>query len=282
MGNQWGLCSEALSKVNAKDFIMKITIIGCGNMGKAFAERLSPYHTLFFYDRHLEKSIKLQHAGYGTSYSTPQEAWKQSDIIILAVKPQSFEEAAKFFQCNLPIGSMLISLLTGTSIKKIRAHIPMQNILRMMPNLPLLCGEGIIGLTSDHVLSPLEEKQLTELCKPLGRSYWLEEEQMNAFTSLSGSGPAFVLAMMESMTLAGVALGFNEEDSRALVQQMVKGSVSLLEKSGKTVEVLKKQITSPGGTTQAGLNKFEELGLSKGIVATFLAAYERANEMSSY
>lgn len=262
---------------------MKITMIGCGNMGRAFGERLSPYHTLFFYDRNVEKSTDLERAGYGTAYGEPQDAWKQSDVIILAVKPQSFEDAAKLFQRDLPTDQMLISLLTGTSIAKMRAHIQMQSIVRMMPNLPLICGEGIIGLSSDRVFGPLEEEKqlLSELCAPLGKMYWLKEDQMNAFTALSGSGPAFVLAMIESITAAGVVLGFSEQDAQALVQQIVKGSVCLLEKSGKPVEELKRQITSPGGTTLAGLNQFDELGVGKGIIATFLAAYERANEMSS-
>ncbi len=260
---------------------MKITIIGCGNMGRALAERLSSFHTLFLYDRNINKSETLQNKGYGTACTQIEDALKQSEMIILAIKPHGLNEASHLFNSKFLSDQILISLLAGTPISKLRKIIPMPKIVRMMPNLPLIYGEGIIGLASDEPLSQSVKAQLLEICEPLGMIYWLPENKMNAFTSLAGSGPAFVFAMIESMVVAGTELGFNQQDAELLVRQMLKGSLHLLEKSGKQTDELKKQIASPGGTTIAGLNKFEELAVLKGIINTFIAAYERANEMSS-
>lgn len=256
---------------------MKITIIGCGNMGKAFATRLKG-HTLFLYDHFFEKSKDL--AEFGLPCQDPTSAINQSDIIILAVKPQSFDEASHLFENTTCENKMLISILTGITIEKLREKIPCQTIVRMMPNLPLIYGEGLLGVSVDKPLNSFENEQLTELIKPLGKMHFLEEDKMNAFTSLAGSGPGFVFAMIRSMIDAGVQLGFSNQDSTQLVLQMVKGSVHLMEKSGKGTDDLIKQIATPKGTTQAGLDKYEELDVNEGIKATFLAAYARANELS--
>ncbi len=256
---------------------MKITIVGCGNMGKAFATRLKG-HTLFLYDHFIEKSNALSE--FGLPCQDAKAAINQSDIIILAVKPQSFDEASQLFQNTTCENKILISILTGVSIEKLREKIPYQTIVRMMPNLPLIYGEGLLGVSIDKPLNSFENEQLVELIKPLGKMHFLEEKKMNAFTSLAGSGPGFVFSMIQSMIDAGVELGFTNQESTQLVLQMVKGSVHLMEKSGKDTDELIKQIATPNGTTRAGLDKYEELGVNEGIKATFLAAYVRANELS--
>lgn len=256
---------------------MKITIIGCGNMGKAFATRLKN-HTLFLCDHEKEKSEALRE--FGLPCQDAKAAINQSDIIILAVKPQSFDEASRLFENTTCEKKILISILTGVSIEKLREKIPCQTIVRMMPNLPLVYGEGLLGVSVDRPLNSFENEQLTELIKPLGLMHFLEENKMNAFTSLAGSGPGFVFAMIQSMIDAGVELGFSNQESTQLVLQMVKGSVHLMEKSGKSTDDLIKQIATPNGTTRAGLNKYEELCVNDGIKATFLAAFNRAIELS--
>lgn len=256
---------------------MKITIIGCGNMGKAFATRLKD-HTLFLCDHEIEKAKAL--AEFGLACQDVKSAINQSDIIILAVKPQSFNEASQLF-CNTSCeNKMLISILTGVTIEKLREKIPMPTIVRIMPNLPIIYGEGLLGVSVDKTLNSFENERLVELIKPLGKMHFLEESKMNAFTSLAGSGPGFVFAMIQSMIDAGVELGFSNQESTLLVLQMVKGSVHLLEKSGQTTDELIKQIATPNGTTRAGLNKYDELQVNEGIKATFLAAFNRAIELT--
>lgn len=239
---------------------MRIVIVGCGNMGSALARRLAPTQQLFFYDHNAHKSEKL------AAYGTPCPEIPEADLTILAIKPQS-----------LPIvipNNMIVSLLAGTSIATLRRHFPhASSLVRMMPNLALTEGQGVIGLASEG--PPLD--YLAALFAPLGKIYWLPEEKMDALTALTSSGPAFFFAIVEAMIDAGIAMGFSSHESKDLIYNMLQGSLSLLSK--KEPADLIKQITSPQGTTLAGLKKFEELGIKEGLMNTFLAAYERAKEL---
>ena len=150
----------------------------------------------------------------------------------------------------------------------------------MMPNLAITCGQGAIALVADE--SVLEDRKIliSDFCEPLGKVYWISETKINAFTSLAGSGPAFVLAMIESMVEAGIAMGFNAQDAQGLTLQMMSGTIALLSSQGDHPGSLRWKISSPGGTTIAGLKRFEEGSIRGNIMNVFLAAYERAKELS--
>jgi pyrroline-5-carboxylate reductase len=149
-----------------------------------------------------------------------------------------------------------------------------------MPNLALNCGESAIGLTTEDSFSKLELNEINSLCEYLGKSYWIPESKFNAFTSLGGSGTAFIFALIESMVEAGISMGFSAAEAQDIVQQTIKGSLALLDNTQKHPAELKWQVTSPGGTTIAGLRKFEEFGVRAGVMNTFLAAYQHAKDLS--
>jgi pyrroline-5-carboxylate reductase len=232
------------------------------------------------YDRHFEKAEFLAQQGYGKACKTIQEACLHSEIIILAVKPQNIEKLAESMRKELTNDQLLISLLAGTTLETLSHYFPSSKIIRMMPNLPLIYGEGVIGLSSAETIKEEEKKQISKIFELLGVIYWLPEEKINALSSLTGSGPAFFYLMMEAMIESGIAMGFTAVDAQKLVAQMVRGSLTLLEKSCKHPGALKWQITSPQGTTIAGLKKMEEAAVRSGIINTFLATYERANALS--
>lgn len=259
---------------------MKIAIIGCGNMGKGISQRLSKGNQLFFYDRHEKKSGQLEEAGLGTACKDLQEGLSQAEMVILAVKPQNLEEAAKLIGKEIKKDQILVSLLAGISINTLKRFFPC-TVVRMMPNLAVIYGEGVIGLSSDKDLSSDIRESLTRLFQPLGKIHWLPEEKINALTALAGSGPAFIFVIIEAIIDAGIAMGLSVEDAKALSYQMLRGCLELLEKTAKHPGELKWQITSPQGTTIAGIKKMEALGVRGAIIDTFLAAYERANKLSS-
>jgi pyrroline-5-carboxylate reductase len=260
---------------------MKIAVIGCGNMGKGLVKRLSTTSQVSFYDRNPEKTSKLEQEGFGKAYSDCTQMIKNADMVILAVKPQNLKEAATLIGNNLNEHQTLVSLLTGTSVELLKGFFPAPTIVRMMPNMALVYGEGVIGLVSDEKLSKQDKDALTKTFESLGTIYWLPESKINALTALTGSGPAFFFLMVEAMVDAGIAMGFSAKDAQGLVYQMIQGGLTLLEKTEKHPGELKWQITSPQGTTIAGIKKLEELALRGGVINTFLAAYECANQLSS-
>lgn len=249
-------------------------------MGKALAQRLSETHQLYFYDRCVEKAEILEREGYGKASQDIKQALHRSEMVILAVKPQNFKEVVALIEQELKKEQVIVSLLTGISIGTLKQFLPGVTIIRMMPNLAIICGEGVIGLCSEEILLEAEKKNLTHLFASLGTIYWLAENQINALTALTGSGPAFFFVMLEAMIDAGIAMGFSAIDAQKLVCQMIQGSLRLTENMTKHPGELKWQITSPQGTTIAGLKTLEEFALRGGIINTFLSAYDRANQLS--
>lgn len=259
---------------------MEMTIIGCGNMGAGLAKCLSKDNQLYLYDRHLEKTRQLEQEGYGKACKDIDEGLQTSEIIILAIKPQNLKDTASVISKALKKEQILVSLLAGTSINTLKNFFS-NKIVRMMPNLALIYGEGVIGLSSESTLFAKDKERLTHLFQGLGKIHWIPEEKINALTALTGSGPAFFFVMVEAMIDAAVAMGFTAKDAQPLVHQMLLGSLCLLEKTSKHPGELKWQIASPQGTTISGLKKLEEEGLRGSIMNTFLAAYDRANQLSS-
>lgn len=251
---------------------VKIAIIGCGNMGAAIAERLSAKGQLLFFDRNPEKIQVLVDKGFGKPANSLREAITESPLVLLAIKPQNLEQSATAINESLTPDHTLVSLLASTTLDQLKSYFPNCQIVRMMPNIPLLCGEGMIGLCSNENFS---QDRLTAIFSPLGKLLWLPENKMDAFTALAGSGPAFVFAITEAMIEAGIALGFPAREAQSIMYQMIKGSIELLETTGKHPAELKWQVTSPGGTTIEGLKTFEEHAVRSGIINTFLSTYKK-------
>lgn len=249
-------------------------------MGGGIAERLGVDNQLFLYDYQVEKAEQLEQSGHGKVFRNLMDVVKNAEVIILAVKPQNIKEVANKIGNKTRDDQIIVSLLAGTSIKLLGTCFPASRIIRMMPNLPLILGEGVIGLSADDCISSQDKDHLTTLFKPLGKVFWLPEHQFDALTSLAGSGPAFFFVMVESMIEAGIAMGFTSQESQSIVYQMMRGSLGLLEQHRKHPAELKWRVASPQGTTIAGLKKLEEHALRSAIINTFLEAYNRARELS--
>lgn len=248
-------------------------------MGGAIARRLSPYASIFLFDRHPPKIQTMEKEGLGIACKDLGEALTRADIVLLAVKPQNFEEIAPYLNTVMKPKQLLISLLTGTTLATLKSLVHKPKIIRMMPNLALQCGEGVIGLSAEDSIDQKTRSQANDLFNPLGKIYWLPESKMDALTALTGSGPAFMFVIFEAIIEAGILLGFNSKDSSELVLQMIKGSVAVVEESTKHPGEHKWQVTSPSGTTIAGIKQLEKGALRHTIMDVFLAAYERAIQL---
>lgn len=260
--------------------MMKIAIIGCGNMGSSFAEYLSASHQVFLYDRHHDRAQKLAQKVKGKTFQNLTQALENAQIVLLAIKPQNLKEAAAQLEGQLKPEQIVISMLSGTPLAILKNYLPGPILIRMMPNLAIRYGMGVIGLVDSTDLSNELKNQLEGLFKPLGLVYWLKENQIDALTSLTGSGPAFFLSLIEAVIEAGIAMGFQAKDAQDLVLQMLQGTIGLLQKAGDHPAALKWQITSPNGTTIAGLRVLEREHIRSGLMETFLAAYQRSQELA--
>lgn len=258
---------------------MKIAIIGYGNMGSGIAKQLACSHQISLYDRHPEK-IQL-----GPSFShmklsqNLQEAISEAEIILLCIKPKDLNDLALELKAHIKTHQILVSVLAGISLKTLKEIWGAQyTIVRTMPNLAVQYGQGLIGCAESPEIHSALKQQLSLLFSPLGQILWLSEDKIDAFTSLAGSGPAFICTFIESMIDAGIAMGFSSTDATSIVIQTLKGTLSLLEESKKHPAELRWQISSPAGTTIAGQSALEKANVRSGIIDTFMAAYRRAKE----
>ena len=256
---------------------MKIAIIGCGVMGSAFARFLGKKHQVFLCGKDPEK-LKCLSKETNAPIATTEEGCKKADVIILAFKPKDLKKAALEFSKYVTEGKIVLSILSGADTTVLQSLFPQANIVRTMPNLALTCGQGIIGV-SDNLDSEVKSK-VDALLTGMGLVYYLPEAKMEAFTALCGSSPAFVFVILEAMMEGGVALGFSFKDSSQLVIKAFEGAIALLKETGKHPAELKMQISSPAGTTIAGLNELELQGVRSGLIKTLFACYHRSVEMS--
>jgi pyrroline-5-carboxylate reductase len=256
----------------------KVGIIGCGHMGAGIARKLSTRQQVFLSSRDREKTKLLAEEIGAKAVEHLEELVNKTDMIILAVKPQNLMEVADLLQGKLREAQSLISILAGTSVDKLKQTFKANSVVRMMPNLALLYGEGVIGLAGED--SPETKRNLASIFGCLGHLHWMSEEKLDALASLTASGQAFVYVLIEAMVEAGIAMGFPAEEALALILEMMKGSITQLRESRKHPAELKWQVASPGGTTIEGLKALERGGVRAAILEAFLATYDKGKKLS--
>ncbi|MES2199310.1 MAG: pyrroline-5-carboxylate reductase [Chlamydiota bacterium] len=254
---------------------MKILVIGSGNMGSVFIRYLSKKHSVIVCDRGSGKGEALASEVGATYVQDVQKAVEGVDIIILAVKPKDYEDLASKLTSFLPATCYVISLLVGVSIARLKKAFPETDVIRLMPNTAISVSQGILGFSGGNL--SLEERTLMEsIFSSLGLVFWILESKMEAFAALAASSPAFIFVLLESMIDSGLHIGFSVEESRKIVLQVLEGCVTLLRETDLSLQELKWQISSPGGTTIAGLKALEESAFRAGIWNAIEATYQKS------
>lgn len=202
----------------------------------------------------------------------------QSDIIILAVKPQNFAAVLDELNSSVEPGKLIVSIIAGVPVKKIDPKNALK-VIRTMPNTPALVGAGATALFFNSRVSDQEKAVINKIFSAVGETVEVPEEYLNAVTALSGSGPAFVFRFIEAFITAGIEAGLPPETARKLTLQTFQGSVELLKKSDKSIAELIEQVTSPNGTTAAGRKVLEDSDYKQIILNTLMAAKKRAEEL---
>ena len=209
-----------------------------------------------------------------------QKVFAHSEVVLLAVKPQIFTAVASSLkintQGNIPL---ILSILAGVTLEKLGQKFPQLPIVRVMPNTPALVGEGMSAIAPNHLVSEIQLQTAVSLFEAIGAVIQVAEYMMDAVTGLSGSGPAFVALMIEALADGGVASGLPRNIASQLAVQTVLGTAQLVKQENLHPALLKDQVTSPGGTTIAGVAQLEEKGFRSAVISAVKAAYQRSQEL---
>jgi pyrroline-5-carboxylate reductase len=201
-------------------------------------------------------------------------------IVVIAVKPQVIREVLEEIKEDIRDDHLVISIAAGIPIKMIQASIgPGIPVIRVMPNTPALIQKGISALAPGKKVTTEQMDTAKVIFDAVGETVIIQEDLMDAVTALSGSGPGFLFRIMECFVEAGERLGFDKEISKRLVVQTFIGATQLAGESEKTLSELREMVTSPGGTTEAGLAVFEDKDLGSLIQEVLEAAHRRGVEL---
>lgn len=207
-------------------------------------------------------------------------AIKDADIVLFAVKPQVLAGVLKPLQ-GLLAGKLVISIVAGAEIATLSALLGTDRIVRVMPNTPALVQTGAHGLFANAEVGSDDRELASQILASTGLTIWVNSEaQIDAVTAVSGSGPAYFFYMMESMIRAGKNLGLDEKVATALTLQTALGAAQMAITSSNTPAELRKNVTSPNGTTQAALEVFDRAQISQNIQAALAAAQKRSQELA--
>lgn len=264
----------------------KLGIIGVGNMGASILEgllgkKLAQPSQLFLYDK-IEEKAREAAQKYRTAFVPSNEGLVQkSEIILLAVKPQDLSETVRSFVSALTKKHILISILAGTPIAKIREIAGKSvQIVRAMPNLGAQVGHSMTVLAGDSKEALNTAQAIFDAC---GETVVLDEKYFDAVTAISGSGPAYFFLLMEFLTNEGKRYGLSDQDSQKLAIYTALGAGKLAWQAfekGETAETLRKRVTSKGGTTEAALSLLFENHFPEIFEKAIKAAFDRGKELS--
>ncbi|MDQ7838536.1 MAG: pyrroline-5-carboxylate reductase [Thermodesulfobacteriota bacterium] len=263
----------------------KIGFIGGGKMGEALlkgllkakvvkAEQVCVFDSSAGCLEHLKET-------YGVNAcQSNKELVTRSNVIILAVKPQVMAAVLDEIRPEVTPEHLVISIAAGIPLRYLEDRLPEKSrVIRVMPNTPALIGEGATALAKGKYAGVRDLQLAEQVFSAVGRTVIVEEKYLDAVTGLSGSGPAYVFAIMEAFIDAGVRMGLSREVARVLTLQTVLGSVKLAMETGEHLGCLKEMVTSPGGTTIAGLHVMAKAGFNGILMDTVEAATRRSQEL---
>lgn len=264
-----------------------VGFLGAGNMARALTKALL-HANMVEPDRVIASDISDERLeaiadrfGIRTTFDNA-EVVRCADILVLSVKPQVVDKVLPTIADNFRPDTLLISIVAGVRLKALAARLPKEaKIIRAMPNTPSMVLAGATALSAGPRVSGPEIQMTKQFFKTLGRAVVIDESLLDAVTGLSGSGPAYVMLMIEALADGGVKVGLHRETALTLAAQTVYGSAKLLLDSGEHPGRLKDMVTSPGGTAIAGLHTLESGGLRRTLMDAVENATRRAEQLGS-
>ncbi|VUZ28601.1 Pyrroline-5-carboxylate reductase [uncultured Comamonas sp.] len=264
-----------------------IAFIGGGNMASAIIGGLLrqgwPASAITVVEPFAAARSAAQQQGLAVFADAPsaQAALAQAQVVVWAVKPQSFAEAAAPV-APFAAHALHLSVAAGIPTASIARWLGTQRVVRAMPNTPALIGQGMSGLFACPQVDAAGRQWVEQIMAGTGRHLWVQEEaQLDAVTALSGSGPAYVFLLLEAMTQAGAAMGLTAAQSYELAVATFQGASALAAQSSEDVATLRQRVTSKGGTTHAAITHMQATHIPENFIAALQKAQQRAQELAA-
>lgn len=264
----------------------KIGLIGAGRMATALArgfvtaKLVSPTNILASDPSEESRRVFEREVPGATVVAENGREFASCDVLFLAVKPQQMTVALEQIRGLVRTDAVVVSIAAGVTIARLAAGLATgQRIVRVMPNTPCLIGRGASGYALGPTATKEDGRLVAELLSAVGVAYEVPESQLDAVTGLSGSGPAFVYTMIELLAQGGKDAGLPADLADQLAVHTAAGAAEMILATGETPAVLRDRVTSPGGTTLAGLKALEENDFARAVVAAVRAATERSVEL---
>jgi pyrroline-5-carboxylate reductase len=267
------------------DSPIRVGFIGAGRMATALARGLrdsgfASADAMMACD--VDPAARLRFAEWtgAAAVESADDVWRQSDVVVLAVKPQQMAEVLSAARPHVSERHLVVSIAAGVPLRSIAQSLGDNvRIVRVMPNTPCLVRSGAAGFATGGAATADDGKLVERLFSTVGIAVALPEKLLDAVTGLSGSGPAFVYEIVEALSDGGVRVGLPRDVATRLAAQTVLGAARMILETGEHPAVLKDAVTSPGGTTIAGLHALERGGLRGVLIDAVLAATERSAEL---
>jgi pyrroline-5-carboxylate reductase len=264
---------------------MKIAFIGGGNMGEAMLaavleKGLSAPETACVSDVNGERRHNLSEK-YGVVVTdSNKQAVSGKELVVLAVKPQNLAGVMAELSGHIEPEQLVLSIIAGASIETLCNGLGHKRVVRAMPNTPARVGAGVTAWTATKDVDAEQRSRSGAILAAMGREIYFDDEKyLDMVTAVSGSGPAYFFLLAGSLVEAAVRIGLPLEEAEELVLQTMLGSARLMQESGKPPAELRRNVTSPGGTTERALQVFEKGGFAELVREAVRVAYDRAKEL---
>jgi pyrroline-5-carboxylate reductase len=260
-----------------------VAVLGAGKIGEALLSGLlsagRSADDLMFTERYPERAAELTKR-YGVRAVSTATAAEQASVLVVAVKPQDIEPLLAELAPVIRPDSLVVSLCAGLPTKLYERRLPAGTpVVRVMPNTPMLVGEAMSAISAGASASPSHLALVEELLSSVGRVARVPEQQQDAVTALSGSGPAYFFFLVEAMIDAGILLGLPRAVATELIIQSAVGAAKMLRESGEHPVTLREAVTSPGGTTISAIRELENHAVRAALLAAIEAARDRSQEL---
>jgi pyrroline-5-carboxylate reductase len=265
----------------------RLGFLGAGNMSEALIKgilhaKVLPPERILASDVKAERLAQLQKAHGIRTTSDNHALLRESDVVVLAVKPQAIDKVLTEIGDDIRRDQLVISIAAGVPIDALEARLPPgSRVVRSMPNTPATVQAGATAVSGGAHAREDDVRVARELFEAVGRVVVLDETLLDAVTGLSGSGPAYVMLIIEALADGGVKVGLHRDTALLLAAQTVYGSALLLLETGEHPGRLKDMVTSPGGTAIAGLHTLESGALRKTLIDAVETASRRAAELGT-